>query len=106
MGPEPLEDMKFPKIKESEIKDIIKNDLQNNKSPGYDNVHSVLIKWSSHIISPILEKLFNKLSKLDTTQTPLKLPKLQLSIKGDIHRLLKITDQYRYFHTSTKYLKN
>ena len=82
LGSPCFNDMKLTKIKTCEISDIIKNDLQNHKSPGYDNVHAVLIKWSSHIISPILEKIFNRFFDIGDYPDYLKIAKVTALHKG------------------------
>ena len=73
---------KWRYILEQEILDIISNFILTHKSPGHDNIPAVLIRWSSHIIAPILVKLFN--SFLDQGKYPdvLKIAKVTALHKG------------------------
>ena len=65
-----------------EILDIIKSDISINKSPGDDKVPAVLIKWSLHIIAPILAKIFNRCRELGEYPSCLKTAKVTALHKG------------------------
>ena len=49
----------FEKIDSTEILDLIKN-LETKKSAGYDSITNNVIKQTSFVIAPYLEKLFNR----------------------------------------------
>ena len=75
-----------------EVLDIIKNDICNNKSPGYDNVPAVLIKWAAEIIAPILVKILNRCRELGEYPNCLKTAKVTALHKGSDRW---IVDNYR-----------
>ena len=80
----PENQFSFTKVKENDIKEIIKN-LKSKKSSGYDNLSSRLVKATSSCLSPALTNLINK--SFDQNEFPqgLKLGKLQpLHKKGSV----------------------
>ena len=65
-----------------EILDIIKNYINTNKSCGCDNVPAVLIKCFSHIIAPILVRIFNRYMELGIYPDILKIARVTALQKG------------------------
>ena len=65
-----------------EVLDIIKNAINSSKSPGCDNIPAVLIKWSSHIIAPLLVQLFNRFLDLCIYPNCLKTARVTSLHKG------------------------
>ena len=61
---------------------IIKADLSTKKSPGHENIPSLLIKWSSSIIAPTLTKIFNRFIDLGKYPSVLKVAKVTALHKG------------------------
>ena len=66
----------------NEILDIIKKFICTSKSPGVDNVPAVLIKCSSHIIAPVLVRIFNRFLELGIYPTMLKIARVTALHKG------------------------
>ena len=66
-----------------EVLDIIQHNILKNKSSGFDNVLPLLIKWSSHIIAPILVKIFNRFLDLGEYPNCLKTAKVTALHKGN-----------------------
>ena len=65
-----------------EVLDVIQNALCSNKSPGYDNVPAVLIKCCSHVIAPVLVKIFNRFLDLGLYPDCLKTARVTSLHKG------------------------
>ena len=65
-----------------EVLDIIRKFISTNKSPGYDNVPAVLIKWSADVIAPLLVKLFNRFLDLGIYPSCLKIARETSLHKG------------------------
>ena len=61
---------------------IIKHCIDPNKSPGYDNIPALLIKWSANHIIPVLIKLFNTFTELGKYPDFLKIAKVTALFKG------------------------
>ena len=72
----------WKKTNVQEVLDIIRNAIKSNKSPGCDNVPAVLIKWSSHVIAPLLVKLFNRFLDLGMYPSCLKTARVTSLHKG------------------------
>ena len=82
----------WTKTNVQEVLDIIQNALSSNKSPGCDNVPAVLIKWSSHVIAPLLVKFFNRFLDLGLYPNCLKIARVTSLHKGGDR---SICDNYR-----------
>ena len=67
--------MTFKVITETEVVNIV-IDFDNKKSTGVDGIPSILIKWSIHIIAPILTKLFNIFVNMGVYPDSLKVAKV------------------------------
>ena len=65
-----------------EVLTIISKEIALHKSPGCDNILAVLIKWSSHIIAPVVVKLFNRFLDLGLYPNCLKTARVTALHKG------------------------
>ena len=82
-----------------EVLDIISKEIALHKSPGCDNILAVLIKWSSHIIAPVIVKLFNRFLDLELYPNCLKTAKVTALHKGGEK---SISDNYRSISVLTQ----
>ena len=84
LGPRNPTSMAFDVITCDEVVSIV-NEFENKKSCGSDDIPAILIKWSIHLISPILTQIFNKLVELGVYPDSLKVAKVTaLHKKGDV----------------------
>ena len=74
----------WTKTEKQEVLDIINDDISTSKSPGYDNILALLIKWSSHIIAPVLVNIFNRFMNLGEYPNYLKTAKVTTLHKGGV----------------------
>ena len=65
-----------------EVLDIIRESISLGKSPGYDNISALLVKWSAHYIASLLVKLFNRFIELGKYPDILKIAKVTSLHKG------------------------
>ena len=85
-----------------EVLEIIKNAINSSKSPGCDNIPAVLIKWSSHVIAPLLVKLFNRFLDLGIYPTCLKMARVTSLHKGGE---MRVKENYRPISVLTHFNK-
>ena len=93
--------MVFENIRESEVVDIVTK-FDNKKSSGYDDIPSIILKWSIHLLAPYITKIYNRLVLEGIYPSTLKIAKVTpLFKKGDMSN----ADNYRPISVLTQFNK-